>query len=139
MADIAIGVRGYLLSKSVVTDLVSQRIYTDALPQSATMPAMVMSKLYSQHDHELSNLTGLAHARVQFECYASTRLVANSLAEAIRTSGIVPFKGATNGVDIRGVRVEEGMSYQDDPPTDGGDDRRYVSVIDLMVDFSETV
>ena len=124
MADIAIGVRGYLLSKSVVTDLVSQRIYTDALPQSATMPAMVMSKLYSQHDHELSNLTGLAHARVQFECYASTRLVANSLAEAIRTSGIVPFKGATNGVDIRGVRVEEGMSYQDDPPTDGGDDRR---------------
>lgn len=139
MADIAIGVRKFLLSKTVVTDLVSQRIETDALKQSATLPAIAMSKLYTQHDHELSNLTGLAHCRIQFECFASTRMVANSLAEAIRTSGIVAFKGETNGVDIRGVRVEEGMSYQDDPPTDGSDKRRYVSVIDLMVDFSETV
>ena len=139
MADIAIGVRGFLLSKSVITDLVGQRIYTDALPQSATLPAIVMEKLYTQHEHELSNLAGLAHARLQFSCFAATRLVSNSVAEAIRTSGVVTQKGSTSDVDIRGVRVEEGMSYQDDPPTDGSDERRYVSVIDLMVDFTETV
>jgi len=138
VADVAIGVRGYLLGKSVITDLVGQRIYTDALPQSAPMPAIVMSKLYTQHEHELSNIAGLAHSRIQFECYASTRLVSNSVAEAIRASGIITQKGTTNSVDIRGVRVEEGMSYQDDPPTDGSDERRYVSVIDLMVDFTET-
>lgn len=139
MADIAIGVRGYLLGKTAITDLVGQRIYTDALPQSATLPAIVMSKLYTQHDHELSDLAGLAHSRLQFECYASTRLVSNAVAEAIRACGVVAFKGSTNGVDIRGVRVEEGMSYQDDPPTDGSDERRYVSVIDLTIDFTETI
>ena len=139
MADIAIGVRGYLLSKSGITDLVSQRIYTDVLPQSATLPAIVMNKLYTTHDHELSNLVGVAYSRLQFECYGSTRLVSNSIAEAIRASGIVAFKGDTNSVDIRGVQVEEGMSYMDDPPTDGSDERRYVSVIDLMVAFTETV
>lgn len=138
MADVAIGVRGYLLSKSAITDLVSQRFYTDQLPQSATLPAIVINKLFTTHDHALSDFAGLAHARLQFECYASTRLAANSIAEAIRASGIVTQKGSTNDVDIRGVRVEEGMTYQDDAPTDGGSDHRYVSVIDLVVDYTET-
>ena len=138
MADVAIGVRGYLLAKTAITDLVSQRIYTDQLLQSATLQAIVMTKLYTTHDHALSDFAGLAHSRIQFECYAATRLVANSIAEAIRACGIITQKGSTNGVDIRGVRMEEGMSYQDDPPTDGSDERRYVSVIDLVVDFTET-
>lgn len=138
MADVAIGLRGYLLSKSVITNLVAQRIYTDQLPQSAAMPAIVMTKLYTTHDHALSDFAGLAHARIQFECYGSTRLVANAVAEAIRSCGVVTQKGTTNSVDIRGVRVEEGMSYKVDTASDGTDDHRYVSVLDLNVDFTET-
>lgn len=138
VADVAIAVRSYLLGKSAVTDLLSQRIYTDALPQGATMPAVVMNKLFTTHDVACSDFAGLAHARLQFECYAATRLVANSLAEAIRGSGIAVFKGETGGADIRGARVEEGMSYKTDPPTDGSDESRYVSVLDLVVDYTET-
>jgi hypothetical protein len=64
--------------------------------------------------------------------------VANSIAESIRSSGIITRKGSTNGVDIRGVRIEEGMSYKDDAATDGSDEQRYVTVFDLVVDYLET-
>lgn len=134
----AIALRGYLLSKSAVTDLVGQRIYTDQLEQGATLPAVVMNKLFTTHDHALSDKAGLAHARIQFECYAATRQVANSVADSLHTSGIMTFKGLTGGVDIRGARVEEGMSYKTDPATDGSDESRYVSVIDLTIDYTET-
>lgn len=138
MADVAIALRGYLLSKSAVTQLIGQRIYTDQLEQGATMPAVVMNKLFTVHDHALSDKAGLAHARIQFECYATTRQVANSVADAMHTSGIMTFKGVTGSVDIRGARVEEGMSYKTDPPTDGSDESRYVSVVDLTIDYTET-
>ena len=138
MADVAIGVRAYLLAESGITDLVGQRIYTDQLPQRATMPAIVMNQLFATHDHQLSDLAGLAHARIQLECYAATRLVANSILEAIRACGIITHKGTTNDVDVRGVRIEDGMSYRDDAATDGSDEQRYVSVIDLVIDYSET-
>lgn len=138
MADVAVGVRSYLLNVSGVTDIVGQRFYTDQLPQRATLPAIVINQLFTVHDHQLSDLAGLAHARLQFECYAATRLVANSIAESIRSSGIITRKGSTNGVDIRGVRIEEGMSYKDDAATDGSDEQRYVTVFDLVVDYLET-
>ena len=139
MADVVVGLRGYLLSKTVITDLVgSTRIYTDQLPQRATLPAIVLNQLFTVHDHQLSDLGGLAHARVQIECYAATRLVANSIVEAIRSCGIITQKGSTNGVDIRGVRIEEGMSYKDDAATDGSDEQRYVAVFDLVIDYTET-
>lgn len=138
MADVAIGLRGYLLGKTAITDIIGQRMYTDELPQSATMPAVVMNKLFTTHDHALSDFAGLAHARVQFECYADTRLAANALAEALRSSGIVTQKGVTSDVDIRGARVEEGMSYKTEPPTDGSAESRYVSVLDLVIDYTET-
>lgn len=139
MADVAIAVRGFLLGKSAITDLVGlTRIYTDVLPQGATLPAIVMNKLFTVHDHALSDFAGLAHARIQFECYGATRQAANSVAEAIRSSGIVTWKGVTNGADIRGAMVEEGMSYKTDPPTDGSDESRYVSVLDLVIDYTET-
>jgi len=139
VADVAVGLRNYFLSKTAITDLVgSTRIYTDQLPQRATLPAIVLNQLFTVHDHQLSDLGGLAHARVQIECYAATRLVANSIVEAVRSCGIITQKGSTNGVDIRGVRVEEGMSYKDDAATDGSDEQRYVSVFDLVIDYTET-
>lgn len=138
MADVAFALRAFLLSKTPVTDIISQRMYTDELPQRATVPAVVMNKLFSTHDHALSDFAGLAHARIQCECYAATRIAANALAEALRSSGIVTQKGTVSNIDIRGARVEEGMSYKTDPPTDGSDESRYVSVLDFVIDYTET-
>src|SRR5690606_27316491 len=102
------------------------------------MPAAVINRLFTTHEHDLHGFAGIAHPRLQVECYASTRLVANELAEAMRSSGLVGFQGVTGGVDIRGARVEEGMSGKTDPPTDGSDESRYVSVLDFVIDYTET-
>ena len=138
MADLAVAVRAYLLTKTAVTDIVGQRIYTDILPQSATLPAITLSKISTRHEHQLSDFGGLAHTRMQFECFATTRLVANSMAEAIRACGIITQKGTTSSVDIRGVRVDDGQRNYVDYPTDGSDEHRYVTTIDLIFDYTET-
>ncbi len=138
MADLAISIRTYLLTKTAITDLVGQRIYTDILPQSATLPAITMSKISTRHEHQLSDFGGLAHTRLQFECFAATRATANSIAEAIRSCGIITQKGTLTSVDIRGVRVEDGQRNYVDYPTDGSDEHRYVTTLDLVFDYTET-
>lgn len=138
MADVAIAIRTFLLGKSAITDIVSQRIYTDVLPQSATLPAITMRKVSTTHDHQLGDLAGLAHTRLTFDCYASTRKVANQIAEAIRQSGIMTQKGTLTGVDVRGVRIDTGQENFVDFPSDGHDDYRYITSIDFVIDFTET-
>lgn len=137
MADVGTAVRAYLLTKTAITDIVSQRFYADILPQGATLPAIAYSRTSTAHDHDLSNLSGLAHARIQFECFAATRAQSNAIADAIRSSGVMAIKGTYSSVDIRGVRIEEGIRSYMDFPTDGSDEHRYVASIDLMVDFTE--
>lgn len=138
MADVAFAVRAFLLSKTAVTDAVGQRIYTDQLPEKATLPAIVMFKRYTNHEHQLSDLAGLATCYIQFECYASTRTVANQNADIILDSGIMTQKGTYSSVDIRGVRVSIGQSNEVIVPSDGSDERHYVTVIELEIDYTET-
>lgn len=138
MADLAVGVRSFLLSKTAITALVGQRIYTDLLPQDSILPAVSFSKLSTRHEHTLSGFAGIAHCRLQFDCFASTRVAANEIAEAIRASGIVGTKGVTYGVNIRGARVEEGQRNEIEYAKDDSDDHRYVTSLDLEVDYSET-
>lgn len=138
MADVAISIRTWLLAQATVTAAVGQRIYTDVLPQNPVLPAITFSKLYTNHDHTLSNLAGLAHTRLQFDCYATTRATANQLAEIIRGTGIVALRGTVESVWISGVRLEEGQRNFVDYPRDDSDEHRYVTNFDLVVDFTET-
>jgi hypothetical protein len=139
VADISTAVRQYLIANSGVSALIGTRIYTHLLKQDATLPAVVMNKISTQHHHTLSNFSGNASVRLQFDCYGATADSANDVAEAIRTSGIVGLKGVTNSVDIRGARMEEGERYEVDPARDGSDEHRYITSFDLMVDYTETI
>lgn len=139
MADVAIAIRTWLLQKTDLTSVVGQRIYTDILPQNPVLPAVTFSKLFTFHDHTISNLAGVAHTRFQFDCYAKTRAAANQIAEIIRATGIVGLRGLTSGVEILGVRLEEGQRNFVDYPRDDSDDHRYVTNFDLVIDFAETI
>ena len=139
MADVGEGLRLFLLSKTAITDLIGQRIYADILPQNATLPAVAYSKISTRHDYTLSRFAGLAHCRIQFDCFATTRASANEIAEAIRASGIVGTKGETYGVNIRGARVEEGQRNEIEYSRENSDDHRYVTSLDLEIDYSETI
>jgi predicted aminopeptidase len=139
MADVAASIRAYLLTKTAVTDLVSTRIYTDIVPQGATLPAIAYSKISTTPDHTLGNLAGVSHCRMQFDCYATTRAAANDIAEAIRATGICAIRGTYTDVFICGVQLESGQRNEVDYAQDGSDDHRYVTSFDLMVHYTETI
>jgi hypothetical protein len=137
VADVVSAVRTYILSQSSVTDVIAQRMYLDRLKQNAKLPAATISKVSESHVHTISNRSGLVQTRLQIECFASQRLTANSLAEAIYKCGIVAVKGSTNSVDIRGVMVEDGQRNFTIDDADGGDDHLYVTQFDLLVSYLE--
>jgi len=137
VADVAVSIRNYLLAQSAITDIVGQRIYADALPQNATLPAIEMSVISDVPEMQLSDITGITKARIQLNTVATRRSVARSVSAAIRTCGVAAIKGTYTSVSIRGVAIAETF----DTPiyaTDGTDDHRYASAVDLLVDYSET-
>lgn len=143
MSDVVESMIAFLLAEGAVTELIGDRIYPDILPQNPVYPAVTLSKVDTRHDHTLSNLAGLAHTRLQFDCYCeglgSDRAKANEVAEAIRATGIVGVKGLTHGTDIRAVQLESGQRNYTEPPNDAQDQHRYVTNFDLLVSYTESI
>lgn len=143
MADIAVAVRTYLLADATITTLIGTRMWSDLLPQDAELPAVEFSKISTRHDMVLGGPAGLAHCRLQFDCKADRaaggRLKANEIAEAIRDSGILGYRGVVGGVDIRGARPEDGQRNSIDYANDDSDDHVYVTSFDLEVDYLESI
>jgi hypothetical protein len=137
-ATIGKALRAKLLSYSSVSTLVGQRIYPSALLQNATLPAVVYTKLRTTREHTMSNVTKLAHALYQFDCYASTKDVADSVSKAIQDSGICSFQGTHSSVYICGTEIAGGEYDGDDPPSDGNQEHRYITSFDLEVHYQET-
>lgn len=137
MADVVSAVRSYLLGKTAITDIISQRLYLDRRPQATTSTAATISKLSETHSHLLGDRAGIVKTRMQIRCFAARRLDANTLAETIYKCGICAVKGTTHSVNIRGVNVEDGQrNYTVDDP-EGGDAGTYVTEFDLMVTYKE--
>jgi hypothetical protein len=123
MSAIGEALRTKLLSYNAVSTLVGQRMYPDALVQNAQLPAIVYYVTSTERDHALDGVTKSAHARVTFDCYATTRRVASSISKAIRETGIDVFRGT--------------VEYLNDTPTDGNQEHRYLVSFDLLVHYGE--
>ena len=137
MADVKLAVRSFLLSKSAIQAIIGQRFYVGMRRQGATLPHAVISKISGRHEHNLSDVADLAWTRLQIECYSDTSSESDELAKAIIQSGIAAVKGATNGVDIRGVRIDRGQENFVVSDSDGGDDHTYLTELDLEVSYRE--
>ena len=135
MAEVRVALRSYLLTKTAITDIVGQRIYAQQLPQSATIPAVTMTTISESYDHDLAGLAGLVQTRIQFECFATTELVALQLADAIIWCGVDTLKGLSGGINFRSVMVEDGRRCYSDADNDAGDEQRRVVNFDLMVTY----
>jgi hypothetical protein len=135
-ADIGKALRAKLLGYAGVAALVSQRMYPNALVQNARMPAIVYSKISTQREHAVSDITRLAHARFQLDCYATTVEAANDVFHAIRTSGICAFQGTSESITFFGCEIEND-TYQQEPPTDGSQEHRYITSFDIIAHYQE--
>lgn len=136
-ADVGKALRKKLLTYTSVTDLIGTRMYPDALLQACAMPAVIYYKISTQREHSMSDVTRLAHSRFQVDCYALTREAANDISHAIRRSGICAFRGTSESIFICGVEIDSGDSYEQEPPTDGNQEHRYITSFDFLVHYQE--
>jgi hypothetical protein len=140
MADAMAALRTYILDQSSVNDLIAQRLYLGRRKQGALLPNAVIKRTSESHDHLLSGRSGIVQTRFQIECFSdrhSGTTGAASIAEAIYQCDVDTLKGETNGVNFRGVTVEDGRREYDYEDTEGGDAQTYVCQFDLMVTYLE--
>lgn len=129
--------RTKLLSYSAISTLISTRMYPSALLQGCTLPAVVYTKLSTQREHSMSDVTKLAHTTYQFDCYSLDKDEADSVSKAIQDSGIVAFRGTESGIVFCGVEIPSGEYDGDESPTDGNQAHRYITSFDLQVHYQE--
>ncbi len=113
MATIETGIVSYLQSYSGLTSLISNRVYLMYIPQSATLPCLVYSRVSTPREltHDTSGSAGaLAHSRFQFdawdESYSSVKSITDQVRAALNgKSGSIGSGG--NAVTIRASLVDE--------------------------------
>jgi hypothetical protein len=137
MSAIGEAFRTKLLSYATVSAIVGQRMYPDALVQRATLPAIIYYTISTQREHSIAGLQKLAHARIQLDCYATTRTAASALSKAIRETGIDAYRGVTSSHTFCGVEFDSGDEYLQEPPDDGNQEHRYIVSFDCLVHYKE--
>ena len=88
----------YLLSKTEITDIISDRLYPEVLPQGTEYPALTYLEVSNPVFHDVD----IAYPRFQLSSWAETYLEADTLKNAIkevmqRYKGIM---GGTGGVHV---------------------------------------
>lgn len=141
MADAMTALRTYILDQPSVNSVILQRFYRGRRKQGAVLPCAVIRRSSESHDHLLSSRSGIVQTRFQIETYSSRHSGTGSaaeLAELIYKCGVDTLKGTTNGVDFRGITVEDGRREFEVEDTEGGDSQTYVCQFDLMVTYLES-
>jgi hypothetical protein len=129
--------RAKLLSYSAVSTLIGTRMYPSALMQGCTLPAVVYTKLSTQREHSMSDVTKLSHTTYQIDCYSNDKDDADTVSKTIQDSGIVAYRGTTEGIVFCGVEIPSGEYDGDESPTDGNQEHRYITSFDLQVHYQE--
>jgi len=151
MAAIEEALPQWLLDVAAVNSLIADRMFPEVLDQPgggyATMPAVTFEVISTDETNKLAGRSGLCKSRFQFVAYGNTRKQANSVFRAIRNSGVDLLHGDVNGVDIRGVSIEEGFRTDRELIGEGEQDAatqsstaqqyRYLTEFDLMVSYLE--
>lgn len=129
----ATSLREHLLSQAAVSELIAARMYPDALKQGTELPAIVYYVIDRPRDNTLAGPGDVARTRIQLDCYGHTREEADAVADAVETvlaAFVVPAMMA--GLWVMTLELV-GPTWKSDPPTDGSDDWRRISMLDVIV------
>tara|TARA_R100001244_G_scaffold42896_1_gene38642 strand:+ start:678 stop:1100 length:423 start_codon:yes stop_codon:yes gene_type:complete len=137
MADIGVGIRTYLLTKSTITDIVGTRIYPSALPQNADLPAIVYDVIGGRPDDVLTGSSGSYRASIDLDCISTNHITSNNLAEQVRlvTQG---YFGAMGDEQVNASRLT-GRFEQYLAPIDGSDLGRHVVALSFDITHNQTI
>jgi hypothetical protein len=137
--DIGAEMRTYLLTQSGVSSVVSTRVYPDVLPigydPNVTGPAIIYAKISNVPTHYLGGHKDTERVRIQYDCYASTRSVANSLARAVQTAIEAKTNGTLTSCTISEMMIDGGITDHVEEPPDGSDHWRYIGSFDAVIQY----
>ena len=109
---------------------VGTRIYPTFMPEGWSAPAIRYHLISDVRDSAMGDDTGLCRARVQFDCVATTYLVAATLRDAVRARW-QRFRGTVSSIEIEDAFIENQQSGFDEPSG------YHVCTVDVMVHYKE--
>lgn len=137
MADIGRGIRTYLVAQSGVSDLISTRMYPDILPQDTAFPSIVYAVISDITEHHLSAASNVSRSLIQIDCFASSRLSANALAEAVRAE-MDGYRGSAGSESVLASHMRN-RSFSYDMPDENDDVGLYRVMLEFLVWHTESV
>lgn len=141
--DLGVGLRAFFAAAPAVRALAFDvardelRMSPSYLPQGETLPAIVYHEISSESDQTFDGRTGIAHTRVQLDCYGSTALAAQSLRLACEVA-IQGYRGPAGNEQILSVTLSNRRS-DIQPRMDGTDEHDHIRMVDLMISHREAV
>ena len=91
-----------LTSDAGVSALAGARVYSEVLPQSPALPAVVFNEVAGGDDYTLDGPSGVGSRRVQIDSWAKKRSEATALARAV-AAALSGHTGAAGGLEVEGV------------------------------------
>jgi len=138
-SDASAAIYNILATDSDTLATVGTRIYPDALPQDATLPAIVYWRVSGSTTNTINGSVGeVARGRFTVESYAVKREDANLLSEFARLA-LINARGTYDGTKIRNCLVDTHQQHFVENPTDGNSELRYVTSLDYTVHYIEDV
>ena len=138
MPDISATIRTMTLADGTVSGLVSTRMYSDTLPQNATLPAIRYAVVDATPNEHLSGIVGVSRARIQIDCYANTRAAANALADGVRLALEKQNHTLVGAQYINDIAMISGPADARDRAKAGEDEVRFISTMDFFVYYNTT-
>ncbi|PQO33153.1 hypothetical protein C5Y96_09850 [Blastopirellula marina] len=127
----------YLLEQSNVTDLVSNRIFTNHLPQKPEFPAITIRLVSADHGRNLDGPNGVVRARIQIEAWSKDFLESQDIAEQVRTK-VQGYSGLMDELLIRSCGLEEDIDTPE-PPDDDSDEWFYSKALIFSMLYIESI
>ena len=126
------------LNDASINSTVSTRMYSDALPQNATLPAITYFVVSTTTNQHLEGIADVSQARIQVDCHAATRSAANSLADDVRLALQGQDHTLVGSQYILDIWLPSGELHGFDEAESGSDQRRYITSQDFAVSYRTT-
>lgn len=135
MYDVGATIRKLILTDASIASSVSSRVYSDHLVQGAELPAIVFRVISEVANEHLGGVVGVDQARIQIECYATSRPSANELMYDVRNL-LATYRGSISGVYLKTVSQASGHRYLTDRAEAGSDYHRFITSQDFFVFYT---
>tara|TARA_R110002074_G_scaffold383239_1_gene563449 strand:- start:473 stop:868 length:396 start_codon:yes stop_codon:yes gene_type:complete len=116
------GIRAAVIADSNLNAIISGRIYHERMPQNATMPAILFSRVSTSQNSMLDGIDTLTQVRIQLDIYGDTSASVRDLSTKLRTL-LNGHAGDLGGSAVQFARLD---SEIDAGFFDGDEERRRI-------------